>query len=53
MKDFFDIYYLSQLFDFEGRTLQEAVFETLQHRGTVYERDSMDRILAFEGNEFL
>ena len=29
MKDFYDIYYRSQVFDFEGRVLQEAIFETL------------------------
>ena len=53
MKDFYDIYYWSQAFDFEGRVLQEAIFETLQHRGTSYERDSMQQIKAFDQNEFL
>lgn len=53
MKDFYDIYYWSQVFDFEGRVLQEAFFETLQHRGTPYERDSMEQIRAFDQNEFL
>ena len=53
MKDFYDIYYWSQVFDFEGRVLQEAIFETLQHRGTPYERDSMEQIRAFDQNEFL
>lgn len=53
MKDFYDIFYWSQVFDFEGRVLQEAIIETLQHRGTAYERDSMDRIKAFKQNEFI
>lgn len=53
MKDFYDIYYWSQIFDFDGRTLQEAIFETLQHRGTSYERDSLEKIKAFDQNEFL
>ena len=53
MKDFYDIYYWSQVFDFEGRVLQEAIFETLQHRGTPYEKDSMEQIRAFDQNEFL
>lgn len=53
MKDFFDIYYLSHLFDFDGRKLQEALFETLQHRGTAYEKDSMDRVKEFEESKFL
>ena len=33
--------------------LQEAIFETLQHRGTSYEIDSMEQIRAFDQNEFL
>ena len=31
MKDIYDIYYLSSMFDFDGRALQQAVFETHQH----------------------
>ena len=46
MKDFYDIYYLSRAFDFDGLKLQTAIQETLQNRGTVYEKDSFDRILA-------
>lgn len=53
MKDYYDIYYWSQMFDFDGRTLQEALFETLQHRGTPYERDSMEKIRTFNENKFL
>lgn len=53
VKDFYDIYYWSQVFDFEGRGLQKAIFETLQHRGTLYEKDSMEQIRAFDQNEFL
>lgn len=47
MKDFYDIYYLSNMFDFEGRKLQEAIFETLQNRGTSYEKDSLTVIENF------
>lgn len=53
MKDFFDIYYLSSMFDFDGRKLQEAIWQTIQHRGTVYEANSFDRIAAFGDNAFL
>ena len=41
MKDFFDIYYLATTFDFDGRKLQEAIYETLSNRGTPYEKDSV------------
>lgn len=42
--DFFDIYYLSSTNDFEGRKLQEAIFETLQNRHTAYEKDSLLKV---------
>jgi len=40
MKDFFDIYTISRQFDLDGRVVYEAIFETFQHRGTVYEKDA-------------
>ena len=46
MKDFYDIYYLSRTFDFDGLKLQTAIQETLQNRGTSYEMDSFERVLA-------
>lgn len=44
MKDFYDIYYIATTFDFQGRKLQEAIYETLSNRGTPYERDSVAAI---------
>ena len=46
MKDIYDIYYLATMFDFDGRALQQAVFETLQNRGTDYDKNSFDRVIA-------
>lgn len=51
MKDFYDIYYLSRTFDFDGLKLQNAIQETLQNRGTAYEKDSFDRVLALADDE--
>jgi hypothetical protein len=34
MKDFFDIWLLSRLFGFEGRTLGQAISNTFRRRGT-------------------
>lgn len=45
MKDFYDIYYLAHTFDFDGRSLQEAIVQTLENRGTTYEGDSFLRML--------
>ena len=51
MKDFYDIYYLSRTFDFEGAKLQAAIFETLQRRGTPYDRDRFKRVVALADDE--
>lgn len=51
MKDFYDIYYLSRTFDFDGEKLQLAIFETLQQRGTIYEKDSFKRIVSLADDE--
>lgn len=46
MKDIYDIYYLATMFDFDGRALQQAIFETLQNRGTDYDGNSFDRVIG-------
>ena len=46
MKDIYDIYYLATMFDFDGQALQQAIFETLQNRGTDYDKNSFDRVIA-------
>lgn len=50
MKDFYDIYYIATTFDFEGRKLQEAIYETLTNRGRAYERDSISDIFRLTKN---
>lgn len=50
MKDYYDIYYLASSYTFDARTLQEAVFATLQKRGTNYSKDTMDKVYAFAQN---
>lgn len=47
MKDFYDIWYLSHIFAFEGTTLFEAVKKTLENRGTPWRRETLDVILLF------
>ena len=51
MKDFYDLYYLSRTFDFDGLKLQTAIQETLQNRGTPDDKDSFERVLALAENE--
>ena len=47
MKDYYDIFYLANTYSFDGRKLQEAIFETLQNRRTLYELDSLERVHGF------
>lgn len=51
MKDFYDIYYLSQTCNFDGLKLQTAIAETLRNRGTDYSADSFHRITALVNDE--
>lgn len=51
MKDFYDIFYLSKVFDFKGEELQTAIFQTLHRRGTTYDKDSFKRVVDLAKNE--
>ena len=53
MKDFYDIYYLSGIFDFDGQILQKAILKTMEHRGHAIDFDAFDRIRHFPENQFL
>ncbi len=47
MKDFFDLYFLSSMFDFDGSTLCEALRSTLQNRNRNATEDALARIEQF------
>lgn len=53
MKDFYDIYYLSGIFDFEGDVLRDALSSTLRHRNRELSSDAFMDIAAFRTNRFL
>lgn len=48
MKDFYDIWYLANMFNFDGSKLQEAIFETLQNRGTIFEESTFSNVIDFD-----
>jgi predicted nucleotidyltransferase component of viral defense system len=50
MKDFYDIFYLAQTFDFDGQKLGKALEETLKNRKTEYSQESFARILQLADN---
>ena len=47
MKDYYDIYYLANKFDFNGKTLTEALKRTFENRGHNFTIEQFDRITAF------
>ena len=51
MKDFYDIWYISRNFDFDGNLLLAAVKKTLLNRGTEIEDDSIERIKRLATNQ--
>ena len=53
MKDFYDIYYLSGIFDFEGTVLREALKNTLIHRNREMSSNIFLDITNFKTNKFL
>ncbi len=53
MKDFFDIYYLSNTFDFDGKTLHIAIMSTTKHRNRTMPNDAFDDIRSFASNPYL
>jgi len=47
MKDFFDIWLLSRQFDFDGKTLADAIKKTFEHRGTAIQDEPVAMTGAF------
>ena len=47
MKDYYDIYYLAQRFDFDGATLTEAIRKTFENRGCAYTLDQFEQVMTF------
>ncbi len=54
MKDFYDIYFLANHYDFEGAKLQKAISETLNNRGREYDEDRFAKVkLLIENKQIL
>ena len=50
MKDYYDIYYLANKFDFDGTTLTEALKKTFENRGHAFTIEQFEQGLTF-GND--
>ena len=51
MKDYYDIYYLANRFDFDGATLTEALRKTFENRGHSFTLEQFRQITVFDDDE--
>lgn len=47
MKDYYDIYYLANKFDFDGKVLTEALKKTFENRGHIFTLEQFDQVMGF------
>lgn len=47
MKDYYDIYYLANKFDFDGVVLTEALKKTFENRGHVFTVEQFEQVMDF------
>lgn len=47
MKDYYDIYYLSNKFDFDGKILRDALAKTFENRNRTYQTEDFPRVISF------
>ena len=51
MKDYYDIYYLANKFDFDGAVLTEALRKTFANRNHAFTVAQFEQIVAFAGDD--
>lgn len=51
MKDYYDIYYLANKFNFDGATLTEALRKTFENRGHIFTVEQFEQVMAFDDDE--
>ena len=47
MKDYYDIYYLANKFDFDGKVLTEALNKTFENRGHAFTIEQFEQVMCF------
>ena len=48
MKDYYDIYYLANKFDFDGKVLSEALKKTFDNRGHRFTVEQFEQVMGFD-----
>lgn len=51
MKDYYDIYYLANKFDFDGGTLTKALKKTFENRGHAFTIEQFEQVMGFAEND--
>jgi len=51
MKDYYDIYYLANKFDFDGATLTEALKKTFENRLHTFTTEQFKQVMAFDNDD--
>lgn len=51
MKDYYDIYYLANKFDFNGEILTEALRKTFENRGHNFTVEQFKQVISFDGDK--
>lgn len=51
MKDYYDIYYLANKFDFDGALLAEAMKKTFANRDHSFTVEQFEQVMVFDGDE--
>lgn len=51
MKDYYDIYYLSHKFDFDGKVLTEALAKTFVNRDHSFTLEQFEQVIHFNQDE--
>lgn len=51
MKDYYDIYYLANKFDFDGATLTEALRKTFENRGHHFTAEQFEQVMTFSSDD--
>jgi predicted nucleotidyltransferase component of viral defense system len=53
MKDYYDIYYIANRFDFDGDTLTEALKKTFENRGHTFTMEQFEQVINFENDDMM
>ena len=51
MKDYYDIYYLANKFDFDGKVLTEALKKIFENRGHSFTIEQFEQVMNFDNDE--